>query len=77
MRIVSRIRWGRYHSAIIPLGEEGWRSGAAHDVHHILQDFMDSVALAIKDGTVVKHDDGEVSIDLFRIPQWFYDEVMR
>jgi hypothetical protein len=37
---------------------------------------MESVALAIKDGSVVKHKDDVVYIDLFRIPRWFYDEVM-
>jgi hypothetical protein len=38
---------------------------------------MQSVALAIKDGAVVKHEDGGASIDLFRIPQWLYDEVVK
>jgi hypothetical protein len=59
-----------------PEGAERWRAGAAHDVYHILQGFMESVALAIKDRSIVKHEDGRVSIDLFRIPPWFYDEVM-
>ena len=60
----------------IPEDVEAWRSGAAHDVHAILQGFMESVALAIKDGAVVKHKDDGVYIDLFRIPQWFYEEVV-
>jgi hypothetical protein len=59
----------------IPEDVEGWRSGAVHDVLRILRGFMESVALAIKDGSVVKHDDDGVSIDFFRIPQWFYEEV--
>jgi hypothetical protein len=59
----------------IPEDVEEWRSGAAHDVYHILQGFMESVALAIKDGTLLKHADDGVYLDLFRIPQWFYDEV--
>jgi hypothetical protein len=61
----------------IPEDGERWRSGAAHDVHAILQGLMESVALAIKDGAVVKHEDGGVFIDLFRIPQWFYEEVVK
>jgi hypothetical protein len=32
--------------------------------------------LAIKNGSIVKDENGGASIDLFRIPQWFYDEVM-
>jgi hypothetical protein len=61
----------------VPEDVEKWRAGAAHDVYHILQGFMESVALAIKDGAVMQHEDGGVSIDLFRIPQWFYDEVLK
>jgi hypothetical protein len=60
-----------------PDDREGWRAGAAHDVYHILQGFMESVALATKDGSVLKHKDDGVYIDLFRIPQWFYDEVVQ
>jgi hypothetical protein len=59
----------------IPEDVEWWRSGAADDVYHVLQGFMESVVLAIKDGAVVKHEDGGASIDLFRIPHWLYDEV--
>ena len=59
----------------VPEDVERWRAGAAHDVYQILQGFMESVAVAIKDGAAVKQDDGGASIDLFRIPQWFYDEV--
>jgi hypothetical protein len=55
---------------------EEWRAGAAHDVYHILQGFMQSVAQAVKDGAAVKHEDDGMYIDHFRIPQWFYDEVM-
>ena len=61
----------------IPENREEWRAGAAHDVYYILQGFMESVALAIKDGAVVKHEDSSASIDLFRIPQWFYEEVRK
>jgi hypothetical protein len=61
----------------IPEDVEGWRAGAAHDVHHILQGFMESVALAIKGGSVVKHADDGMYLGLFRIPQWFYDEVVK
>jgi hypothetical protein len=61
----------------IPEDVEGWRRGAVHDVHQILQGFMESVATAIKDGSVVKHTDDGVFIDLFRIPPWFYDEVVK
>jgi hypothetical protein len=71
-----------YHLAVcsaymhrVPEDVEEWRAGAAHDVYHILQGFMESVVLAIKEGTVVQHEDGGVSIDLFRIPQWLYEEV--
>jgi hypothetical protein len=56
---------------------EEWRSGAAHDVHHRLQGFMESVAQAIRDGSIVKQKDDGVYIDLFRIPQWLYDEVVK
>jgi hypothetical protein len=59
----------------IPEDVEKWRAGAVHDIYAILQGFMESVALAIKAGTVVQHEDGGVSIDLFRIPRWLYDEV--
>ena len=48
----------------VPEDVEGWRSGAAHDVYEILQGFMESVALAIKDGAVVKHEDDGIYIDL-------------
>jgi hypothetical protein len=61
----------------VPEDVEKWRAGAAHDVYHILQGFMESVALAIKDGAVMQHDDGGISIDLFRIPQWLYEEVRK
>jgi hypothetical protein len=37
---------------------------------------MESVASAIKDRSVVEHKDDGMHIDLFRIPQWFYDEVV-
>jgi hypothetical protein len=60
----------------VPEDVEKWRTGAAHDVYHILQGFMESITRAIKDGSVVKYKDDGVFIDLFRIPQWFYDEVM-
>jgi hypothetical protein len=59
----------------VPEDVEGYRSGAAHDVHQILRGVMESVALAIKDGAVVRYEDGRVTIDLFRIPQWFYEKV--
>jgi hypothetical protein len=59
----------------VPEDVERWRAGAVHDVYRILQGFMQSVALAIKDGAVVRREDGGVSIDLFRIPRWFYDEL--
>jgi hypothetical protein len=59
----------------IPEDVEKWRAGAAHDVYQILQGFMEAVALAIKDGSVVKHKDDVAYLDLFRIPQWLYDEV--
>jgi hypothetical protein len=60
----------------IPEDVEEWRSGAVHDVYRILQGFMESVALAIKDGAVVRREDGGGDIDLFRIPRWFYEEVV-
>src|SRR4051794_12944710 len=41
----------------VPEDGEAWRAGAVHDVHPILQGLMQSVAVAIKDGAVVKHDD--------------------
>src|SRR5512134_2224241 len=37
----------------VPEDVEAWRAAAAHDVYHILQGFMESVAVAIKDGAVV------------------------
>jgi len=61
----------------IPEDVEGWRAGAAHDVYHILQGFIQSVALAIKEGAMVPHEDDGIYIDLFCIPQWFYDEVTK
>jgi len=61
----------------IPEEPEEWRSGAAHDVHQILRGFMESVTLAIKDGILVTHANDGVYIDLFRIPPWLYDEVMK
>jgi hypothetical protein len=61
----------------IPEDVAGWRHGAAHEVYAILQGLMESVALAIQDGTLVKHADDGVYIDLFRIPQWLYDEVVK
>jgi hypothetical protein len=61
----------------IPEDIEGWRAGAAHDVYHMLQGFMESVALAIKDGACLKHEADGVYLDLFRIPQWYYDAVMK
>jgi hypothetical protein len=54
---------------------EGWRRGSAFYVHEILQGFMESVTVAIQDGSLVKHKDDGAYIDLFRIPQWFYEEV--
>jgi hypothetical protein len=38
---------------------------------------MEGVALAIQSGTVVTHKEDAVYIDLFRVPQWFYDEVVK
>jgi hypothetical protein len=61
----------------IPEDVEGWRTGAAHDVHEILQGFMESVARAIKDSAVVERKHDGMYIDLFRIPQWLYDEVLK
>jgi|RhiMethySRZTD1v2_1073278.scaffolds.fasta_scaffold197287_2 hypothetical protein len=61
----------------VPEDVEEWRAGAVHDIYHILQGFIKSIALAIQDGSVVKHKDDSVYIDLFRIPQWFYDEVVQ
>jgi hypothetical protein len=60
----------------VPEDVERWRAGAVHDVHHILQGFMESLALAIKDGAVVQHDDG-MYIDLFRIPPCAVSVVLR
>jgi hypothetical protein len=62
----------RRHSSTAPIA----RAGAVHDIYAILQGLMESVALAIKAGTVVQYDDGAY-IDTFRIPAWFYDEVMK
>ena len=59
----------------VPEDIEGYRSGAAHDVHQILRGVMESVTRAIQDGTVVQHAEDGVFIDLFRIPQWFYEEL--
>jgi hypothetical protein len=65
------------YAHLIPEDAERWHSGAAHDVHHRLQGLIKSVALAITDGSGVQHEDDGVYIDLFRIPQWFYDEVVK
>jgi hypothetical protein len=59
----------------IPEDAERWHSGAAHDVHPILQGLIKSVVLAITDGSVVKHDYDGVYLDRFRLPQWCYDEI--
>jgi hypothetical protein len=59
----------------VPEDVAAWRAGAAHDVYHILQGFMESVAVAIKDGLIVKRKEDGMYIDLFRIPQWLYEEV--
>lgn len=59
----------------VPDDVDEWRAGAADDVYHILQGFMESVTVAIKDDVLVRQGDGEVSIDLFRVPQWLYEEV--
>ena len=45
-----------------------------YDAAHFIAE--DNLAAAIKDGSSIKHEDGEARIDLFRIPQWFYDEVV-
>lgn len=56
---------------------EGYRSSAAHDVRQILRGFMEAVAVAIKNGSVVQHEDGGAYIDLFRIPQSLYNEMVK
>jgi hypothetical protein len=61
----------------VPEDVAEWRRGAVHEVYTILQGFMQSVAVAIKDGAVVKHEDDGIYIDLFHMPQWFYDEVVK
>jgi hypothetical protein len=38
---------------------------------------MATVALAINDGSPITHADDGIYLDLFRIPQWFYDEVVK
>jgi hypothetical protein len=63
------------HGHLIHEAPEEWRRGSAHEVHAILKGYMKSITLAIQDGSFVKHKNGEVYIDLFRIPQWFYDEM--
>ena len=65
------------HAHHIPEDVEAWRRGTAHEVSRILRGFMDSVALAIKDGSQVRRKDDGVYLDLFRIPQWFYDKVTK
>jgi hypothetical protein len=65
------------HAHFIHEDPEEWRRGSAHEVHRILQGFMESVEQAIKDGDLIKYKDGGAYIDLFRIPQWFYDEVAK
>ena len=65
------------HGHLIPEAPEEWRRGCAHEVYAILKGCMESVTLAIQDGSFVKHENGGVYIDLFRIPQWFYDEVAK
>ena len=74
--IYSLAVWSAYRHRV-PEHREEWRAGAVHDVSRILQGFMESVAVAMKDGSMLKHQDDGVYIDLFRIPQWFYDAVMR
>ena len=65
------------HAHFIHEDPEEWRRGSAHEVHRILQGFMESVEQAIKDGELIKYKDGGAYIDLFRIPQWFYDKVAK
>ncbi len=48
---------------------------ARTQIRSLLQQFMKTVATAIQEGTFVRHLDEGVFIDLFQIPQWFYDEI--
>ncbi len=50
---------------------------ARTQIRSLLQQFMKTVAVAIQEGTFVRHLDDGVFIDLFQIPQWFYDEITR
>jgi hypothetical protein len=49
----------------------GWRLGSGHEVRIVLQGLMESVARAIKHGSIVKRKDDGVYLDLFRIPPGF------
>ena len=50
---------------------------ARTQIRSLLQQFMKTVAVAIREGTFVRHLDDGVFIDQFQIPQWFYDEIAR
>jgi len=50
---------GATYAHHIPKDVEGWRAGTEHDVYHILRGFMESVALASKNGlAVARKEDG-------------------
>ena len=49
----------------------------AWHIHAILQGFMETVERAIRQGTFVRHTDDGAFLDMFQIPQWFFDEVSR
>jgi hypothetical protein len=64
------------HAHLIPEDVAGWRRGGGHEVHAILQGVMATVAVAINDGSPITHENDGIYLDLFRIPQWFYEEVV-
>ena len=65
-----------YADVLTPEDRDG--SGAmVLEVHAFLQQFIQTVAVAIQEGTFVRHLDEGVFIDAFQIPQWFYNEITR
>ena len=66
--------YAHYADVLTPEGRDG--SGVIMmEVHTFLQQFMQTVAAAIQEGTFVRHLDEGIFIDMFQIPQWFYNEI--
>lgn len=62
------------HNADTFTPEERDHPSAMMEVHAFLQQLMQTVAGAIRENTCVRHTAEGMFIDLFEIPQWFYNE---